>query len=401
MLERGSCDQLRVGETLGPEVGPLLRALGAWDDLCAVLSHQVPFTEVSSAWGSPALSERPSVQHPLGEGWHVDRSLFDRALAAWAARTGVDVRFDAGSCTVAREGGGFLVRPRRGEAVWGQQLVDASGRGAPGSSALGRWLAHDRQVGLLGRFEGPPGSGLLLEAVAEGFWYVGPQPDGTLIAALVTDADLVPRDRQHFLASLARTRHTARWLDGRSLLGEVHAFRSDSGRLLPDRGDGWCAVGDAAMATDPLGGNGVARAFQSALGVALALSEPWDGRAASRRFSDYMDLRATYYIMEGRWPDAPFWARRRPAHPDGSPLEWRQVDLALPPETLLAWVGDPGPAAEAWLPPAALDALRKALAGPLPAQVALTRVREAAPIGDQRLLAGLQWLFAAGVLAPR
>src|SRR5262249_23052544 len=85
VFERTTYEGARVGETLGGEVGALLRSLGAWDALADLFAGQVPFRAVRSAWGSPNLEERSSMLHPLGEGWHVDRARFDAKLAAWVS----------------------------------------------------------------------------------------------------------------------------------------------------------------------------------------------------------------------------------------------------------------------------------------------------------------------------
>lgn len=412
LLERGELSAPRVGETLGPEVGPLLAALGAWEAVAPALDVQARFTETRSAWGSASVEVAPSIRNPLGDGWHVDRARLDGALAAWAADSGALVRFGAGSCAVERVDGGFAVQPRGGARVGGRRLVDASGRGAPVATALGlgRWAAWDRQVALLGRLAPTPGGdtapSLLLEPVDIGFWYASPQPGGELVAVLVTDADLLVRlgksREERFEAALARSTHVAGRAAGRALLETPRAFRSESGRLLAGPGEGWCAVGDAALATDPLGGNGVARALRAALDLAEAGEAAFaseDRRAAERRFGEYLDVRAGYYALEDRWAAEPYWARRRPAAPDGAPLHWRRVPVALPPDAVLTWVTEPGPAAEAWVPPAGLAALRDVLSTPCSAHALLERLRGVTPIGPQRLVVGLQWLLAAGVLA--
>src|SRR5207253_8264651 len=107
---------------------------------------------------------------------------------------------------------------------------------------------------------------LCIEAVEEGWWYSAPQPGGDLVVALVTDADLFARGGRaelglRFADTLARTRHT-RARVGAAVFADdvVRVVRADSGRLLGDRAPGFRAVGDAAFASDPLAGNGVAHA---------------------------------------------------------------------------------------------------------------------------------------------
>jgi flavin-dependent dehydrogenase len=234
-----------------------------------------------------------------------------------------------------------------------------------------------------------------------------PQPDGGLIAALVTDADLAPagpsaRLPDRFREALARTRHTAARARGASLSGVPRLVRADSGVLLPAAGPGWRAIGDAAMATDPLAGNGVPRALRSALEAAGEIERALDGGASpaardpAAGFADYLDRRGSIYLREARWPAAPFWARRRP-------VGWREAPITLGPEATLRAVREPRAQAlwptEALIPPRALRSALAGLSTPQPAHALLARLKAIAPLGDRRLLVGVQLLVENGVLA--
>ena len=322
LLERTTYDRFRPGETLDAETLPLLKSLGAWDTVGEFLDAQVPHRSVRSAWGSDELDDRPSILHPLGEGRHVQRARFDHLLGVWAKSTGVAMRENAGACVVTRHADGFRVVPARGAAVDGRTIVDASGRGAPASARLGgrHWIGIDRQVAIVAQMGvgGELGFDLLLESAEHGWWYSVPQADGRLIVALVTDADLGERAEwaTRFSHAISSTTHTAARCNGVTP-DAVRVVRADSGMLVPDGGDDWCAIGDAAMSTDPLAGNGVARALRSAIEAmprieARLAGQPRPDASRNHAFLDYLDRRAHYYELEARWPDAPFWARRRP-----------------------------------------------------------------------------------------
>jgi flavin-dependent dehydrogenase len=218
-----------------------------------------------------------------------------------------------------------------------------------------------------------------------------PQPDGSLVVALNSDADLI--DRDGFARSLGRTRHTAERARDAVLADEPRVVRADSGVRLPSGGAGWRAIGDAAMATDPLAGNGVARALRSALQAAAELERAPDLAPA---FADYLDRRASFYLREPRWPSAPFWARRRP-------IAWREAPVTLSPEASLRAAGEPRAedlwAGEALLPPRALKAMLASSSAPRPAHVVLSELRAHAPLGDRRLLIAVQLLVERGVMA--
>jgi flavin-dependent dehydrogenase len=95
-----------------------------------------------------------------------------------------------------------------------------------------------------------------------------------------------------------------------------------SQRRVPAASGAWLAVGDAAASHDPISGLGVYRALESGMAAAEAIvaraggdADAFEGYAdaARARFDEYLSQRAQYYRAEDRWPDAPFWRRRRAA----------------------------------------------------------------------------------------
>lgn len=408
VLERTRYDRPRAGETFGGELGPLLKSLGAWDGFAALAP--VAFRGVHSAWGGADLAERASIFHPFGDGWHVDRARFDAFLAQCAAQAGVAVEQGVGRCAITWSDGAWKVRGASGHELTARFLVDASGRGAPAGAVMlaeRRWMRADRLVALLGTMSStsPLEPVLLLEAVEEGWWYSVPQPGGALLAALMTDADLLPaRGRaglvEHFTHALGRTVHTAARAAPATLLAPPWIARADSGLLLPDRGPGWRAVGDAALACDPLAGDGVVRSMRSALEAAAEIDAELSGSAAAdsrslhARFRDYLEVRGRYYAREARWPGSTFWLRRRP------PFDWKAAEIFLDPQKILQWDGKPPPCeVEALLPPPAVRAVLERLRTPRPAHQALALLQKTAPLDDRRLLVGLQLLVDRGCLS--
>jgi flavin-dependent dehydrogenase len=94
---------------------------------------------------------------------------------------------------------------------------------------------------------------------------------------------------------------------------------ANTSRLDHVAGKNWLAVGDAAMALDPLSSQGVYNALQSGLIAAQAIDSALAGdvtapqKYAASVEEDYdacLETRAYYYAAETRWPDSPFWQRR-------------------------------------------------------------------------------------------
>jgi flavin-dependent dehydrogenase len=411
VVEKSCYDRPRVGETFGPELKPHLEALGVWDEFAAL--NPLPFQGVVSAWGSPVLLERSSIFSPLGAGWHVNRVGFDQMLAGRAAQVGVTVKQVLTANVLGWSESRWHAQIAT-EKIRARYLVDASGRGAPATARCiseRRWLRMDRQIavlGLLSKVDRPVEPVLLLEAVAEGWWYSVPQPGGNLLTVFITDADLCSTRgkasiQEYFLAQHKKAVHTAARANQATPCDRPWIARSDTGLLAPDRGSNWRAVGDAAMACDPLAGDGVVRAIQSGLEAARAIHRELDGEAnhevlqdpdVSQRFLDYLVVRARYYLVEGRWPESPFWVRRRP-------VNWATAPIFLNPQACISWDGamaatDSIAAAEALIGPGAIRELRLLLATAHPAHEALALLRAASPGSDRQLLVGLQLLVSSG-----
>ncbi|MFB9323029.1 FAD-dependent oxidoreductase [Cryptosporangium minutisporangium] len=325
LLERSRFEHPRVGESLSPDVNPLLRELGV------PLPEGTPSYGVRSFWGGAASSS--TVFSPYGTGWYVDRVAFDDRLARSAAAAGAVLRTGTTCVGISP---GWTLRLSPGEPVRARVLVDATGRAARiGRRLDAERLAFDRLVAVTGFLPAAdPGGFGLLETVPEGWWYSAPAGADRLVAMLLTDAELCRGLR---LGEVDRWRahqgpETAARLRGP---GSPHATfppHSEGLRVVPasshrlhrsapdlaGQGAPWLAVGDAALAVDPITGTGVVRALRSAQAAAetvLALLAGRDALPAYEAALDhectaYLRRRVEYYAAEDRWPTAPFWQRR-------------------------------------------------------------------------------------------
>jgi flavin-dependent dehydrogenase len=110
--------------------------------------------------------------------------------------------------------------------------------------------------------------------------------------------------------------------------------RVDAGSARLDRtgGDGWLAIGDAAMSFDPISSHGLL----TALSTGLAAGET--SLAGDQEFTDttwraYVRTRHACYASEERRADAPFWRKRRTAASHANVSE-RLTPLIQKPERL-------------------------------------------------------------------
>jgi flavin-dependent dehydrogenase len=105
ILERTDLSAQRIGEALRPDAMPQLQALGVWDAFARDGHRACPGN--LTVWADSTTRENDFICHPYGNGWHVERVLFDRTLLAirpHARRSGP--RRDGGSTTNSQVTGG-------------------------------------------------------------------------------------------------------------------------------------------------------------------------------------------------------------------------------------------------------------------------------------------------------
>jgi flavin-dependent dehydrogenase len=323
--------QTQPGESLPPAARPLLRDLGL---LASVqTAGHLRCLGTRSAWGmaTPAMTDH--LLDPNGEGWLLDRIRFDHDLRQLAAATGVRVMREARVRQVHRDGSGWRVRLQRPggqeelSAAW---IIDATGRRALLARAMGATRHRDDgQVAFHARFhsrrpDADHDAFTTVEAVPEGWWYTVRVPGGIRVAAFLTDADnrerAALRAPEGFTEAMRSTCHIQACLQGYGIEGGPRLIEAGGACLSPQAGEGWTAVGDAALAFDPLSSQGLLTALYTGLrgaeSVIAALSG--QGCSAGHRYrerlqsirSAYLHHRRLAYAEERRWPESVFWARR-------------------------------------------------------------------------------------------
>jgi 2-polyprenyl-6-methoxyphenol hydroxylase-like FAD-dependent oxidoreductase len=318
-----------LGETLPPHGRLLLQRAGVWEAFSC--GGHLASSGITSYWGADSAQENDFLFNPYGCGWHLDRARFDACRLDEAERRGVRVlrrtRMLACAEEKARE-----VRVRlagdAGEILTGF-IVDATGRPGAVRRSLSRagTTCLDRLLGLARHGEwagGAPASRALVEATRCGWWYSSPTPGGGLVSVFFTDADFVAGTSPQVVwnealrvAPATAERVRASVTDVPAAPPRAVAASSFIGRELG--ADCWAAIGDAAMAWDPLSSQGICKALESGLALAETYEEFAGGDAGALRrfydgtresFSNYLALRSDYYSRETRWPDSPFWRRR-------------------------------------------------------------------------------------------
>ena len=182
---------------------------------------------------------------------------------------------------------------------------------------------HDRAVCLSTRHAAPllDPTLLLVDRSTHGWWYAVAAREGTTDVAFVTDADLLPRARNR-AAWLADEYREATLITsnvgGLPNFGTLTSRDARSGHRPRAAGDGWLAVGDAALSWDPLSGHGMRFALESAERAAEAVL----AGDTERRYAGYMRWcddavmdygrarTAMYGAATTARPGSEFWRRR-------------------------------------------------------------------------------------------
>ena len=319
----------RIGKSLPAAARRLFRDMGLWESFQG--EDHAPRYAARSLWGGSEPASADSICDPDGPGWHLDRTRFDAWLRRHAIGCGAPMVAPAHvTHLVDTQNGWRLTANRHGRplVITTRFVVDAGGRVAPLVRLLGgRSQPRDRLVcsWTRGSARGDAGTTVTI-ADKNGWWYTVPLPNGRRVLAFHTDADLPIT--KGLVGSAALLSHAREQPDLAALLAELD-FRPDgpggycaahSSWIEAASGPSWLAVGDAALACDPLSSQGLFNALYSALMAANALRRALAGdtdalmdyqRIIARVVDAYRDHLAAWYSLESRWPTLPFWARRR------------------------------------------------------------------------------------------
>ena len=306
------------GESATPDIAAVLATLGLDLERLGAL----PYFGNLSAWGgAPQLS----LFGRRGQGWHLNRTLFEEWLRRETASRGVTIACPARLRTIARRGDNWELEIESFGVARARVVVDAAGRRAPLATRLGvKRHRLDDLVALAVRIPFTDRNGLagfsFVESFADGWWYAAPVPSGERVVMLMTDHDIAQtyRDPETFVSAWHSAPELSRRIAPPERRVTPRIFAAHGGHLDHGAGEGWIAVGDALLSLDPLASSGLSGAFNDAIAVAGAVADMLNGGDPSGAYTQranitlkrYLAGRAAYYRLEQRWTTSSFWARR-------------------------------------------------------------------------------------------
>ena len=292
---KGGGDQMRI-ETLSPQAV-------RWLERHGVEVGGVALEQVVAWWGGPVAH-----QMRVAGARVIERCRLSASLEARAAELGVVTARSIGVPIPTRAGDVWRLELAHGTAT-AQFAVDATGRRA----LLGRQMGSRRMSShelfcVYWNVVTAGAVGTWTETTPVGWWN---------LTSLGTQGGL------GFFSS----GHTVRAQRGAGpgllseapnlgpmvcqVVGQPKTWACGSSLLRPAAGDGWIALGDAALTVQPLASAGVLRAFMDADELSAELMNP--GAAVDRRekeYASYGGALTDQYALETRWQDAAFWRER-------------------------------------------------------------------------------------------
>ena len=333
IIEKGSYNQKPVGEHLPASALGVLQELGAPAALVDGKEH-LHCAGVVSWWGN---DDSPHIVnyffHPFGHGVNLSRPKFDQDFADYARQIGVVIFENAKIQKSSPNTGSWQIDISHGknkdclEALF---VVDASGKSASFSRMQGsRIVVFESQLAVIRYYTECtlPASNrenhVVIESCDIGWWYFAPLCGGDCVCMLVTDPDLIDL-RKHTIdmswhSKLEKTRAIAQSIHPFTATSDISVCSARTQRLDRFHGEGWLAIGDAAMAFDPLSSHGITKGLRHGWMAGRAVSKHIAGDTfAIHRFChdlenifcEYLSTRVAYYATKQRWADSLFWRRR-------------------------------------------------------------------------------------------
>ncbi|MGZ3756271.1 MAG: hypothetical protein ACXVAY_06230 [Mucilaginibacter sp.] len=299
---------IALAETLPPSAIPVLEKL----DLLALFDNAAIHKTYGyhSLWGSDRI---------------IDHNFYFRNPTAY----GLKIDKQHLLSVLEKQQADYLV-PYQPNLLSGDKfIIDATGRNRTVLTKMGIGsTAHDALIAYschVPRIKHPLLThSVYTETFRDGWGIVSGLNEQENVITLYTDKTSVAGSRlkqyQNWQASLSDTTCLQYFLTGDKST-RVKGSIANSSRASSISGENWLAVGDAAIAFDPLASHGITNAVYTAMSAADAIERflrlgdqnavKGYGDSLAAIFDQYLAAKDQLYQRESRWPDAAFWQARQ------------------------------------------------------------------------------------------
>jgi len=327
LLDRRSTrKRFALGETLPPSALPLLQSLGLLDLFESNSLHRT--RGYHSAWGSTAIADHNFFFHsPFQHGLKINKQSLEQDLESLTLEN--ILRFEKMTAIrLTKQGVTIELQNDQGPMLLtGKCLVEATGRNRAVLKLLGITSTEYDQLTAYSchqpRRDHPKiMHGVFVESFEHGWGIVSRLTDEVQVMSLFSRQRVgLHRELKDYSCWPVVLSETAHLRDLLSTEAGIRVVGGDAGssRAAQLAGQCWLAVGDAAIAFDPLSSHGITNAVytaqRAAEAIALHLSDPHEkyfreyAESVSAIFATYLGTRYELYQRERRWPGAPFWTR--------------------------------------------------------------------------------------------
>lgn len=354
IVDKNDFSKVRIGETIQPPTASLLKELGVWDTF--LNDTHLPSFGVASAWGTGELVYSDFIFKGRGNGWHLNRNLFDQMMLRAVLQKGVKL-FHHNFTEVTKDNQSWIIDCEE-QILQANIVVDATGRATTFAKKQGSNKVFFDDMHSIYTYWKPLPSILKktstthtqVEAVENGWWYTAYLPNNQLVVAFMSDKEEIKvkglKHTQTFLEQLNQTEHIKKRITNFELTASPTIKVANTYHLDNTTGENWLAVGDSASAFDPLSSYGIHKSLQNGIEAATCIKSTLDGDKSAlnsyeqnvkKAFEDYLEIKHGYYQMEKRWTENPFWKSRQmlvDIHPmqelkkrndSNQPRSWNQI----------------------------------------------------------------------------
>jgi flavin-dependent dehydrogenase len=305
-------------ETSAPALKQMLQLLGAE----IALSACEPCFGIVSDWARNTPVLQPGMISPFGHPWFIHRPRFDECLqqlvldrgALWIKAQVQRVEFNTTGVVVRMADG--LIKARwliaaNGSPSWTANITHQLSTIFDSLIAFWAYLPTAINERLL-----------CVEVANYGWWYMCPGDGTGVFACCVTDAleaRLAGIAQISVWNKLFQATNLSQQLGGRVTGGTINVASASTAFLPRQHGNGWVAVGDAAVKLDPLGSSGTTTALDSGQRAANAVVDAINGNLATiQKYANwsaglvntFTRQRMREYELEAQKNNAIFWGRR-------------------------------------------------------------------------------------------